>query len=137
MKNTVQFLFGAEGIKSAYEMTLNAKKLDIVCLANEYANIIGDYFEKRYSPRLFGSKIKTREILPDIQGNHDDAKKKDAQKNQVKFIDNRPSESDYMLFDDVAILVSYNMKEPYALVIRDTDLVANLQSQFEALWGKL
>ena len=35
------------------------------------------------------------------------------------------------------VLVSYNMRSPYALVIADPDLVANLQNQYEALWERL
>lgn len=136
MNNTnVRILPGAAGIKQAYEESLTAGNLDIVCLSTNYFTVIGDYFDKSYAPRLYG-KINTREILPDTAGNRADAKKKSAS-NQVRFFKNEPSESDYLLYDDKAILVSFNPDQPYALIIEDAELVANLRSQFEALWNKL
>lgn len=134
----VQILFGAEEIKQIYEKTLTAKKLDIVCLASKYGEVIGDYFDKRYAPQLSDSKIITREILPDNPENRGDAKTKDGTKNQVRFIKMiKPSESDLLFFDSKAVLVSYNQKAPFALVISDQALVTNLENQFEGLWGKL
>lgn len=133
-----QILFGAGGIKEVYEMSLKANKLDIVCLSSNYASIIGDYFDKQYAPKLFGSKTATREILPDVEGNREDAKKKDGVKNQVKFLQvGKSSESDLLLFDGKAVMVSYNQKSPFALIIEDSDLVANLVNQFENLWKGL
>lgn len=141
MKNStgnIQFLFGTEGIKKAYEMTLKAEKLDIVCLSQDYERIIGVYFDKDYAPRLFGGSIKTREVLPDIEGNRRDAESKDKIKNQVRFLKNlEASESDYMLFGNTAILVSYNQDMPFALVIEDREIVSSLRSQFNALWEGL
>lgn len=134
----VQILYGADGIKQAYEMSLRSDKVDIVCLSSNYESVIGDYFEADYAPRLFGSKTKTREILPDNSGNREDAQKKDASKNRVKFLQiHKASESDLMLFDGKAILVSYNQKVPLAVLIEDPDLVTNLSNQFENLWTKL
>jgi len=136
--DNVKVLEGSEGIKAAYEMTLTAKSLDIVCLSSAYASVVGDYFDRDYAPKLFGSKTATREILPDTVANRQDAKKKDGIKNQVRFITkNIPSESDYMLFGDTAILVSYDLNDPFAIVIKNRDIVSNLKSQFEALWRGL
>ena len=141
MKNSIgniQFLLGTEGIKKAYEMTLKAEKLDIVCLSQEYDKIIGVYFDKDYAPRLFGGSIKTREILPDTEGNRRDSESKEKTKNQVRFLNNlEPSESDYMLFGNTAILVSYNQDMPFALVIEDREIVSSLKSQFNGLWEGL
>jgi hypothetical protein len=134
----VQVLNGAEGIKTAYEKTLNAHALDIVCLSCTYASVVGDYFDREYAPKLFREKIGTREILPDTAANRADAKKKDGVKNQVRFINkNIPSESDYMLFGDTAIFVSYDLNNPFAILIQNREIVANLKSQFEALWRGL
>lgn len=133
-----QVLFGAGGIKEVYETSLKASKLDIVCLSSNYASIIGDYFDKQYAPKLFGSKTIIREILPDVEGNRADAKKKNGVKNQVKFLQvGKASESDLMLFDGKAVMVSYNQKSPFVLIIEDSDLVANLANQFENLWSRL
>lgn len=133
-----QMLFGAEGIKQVYEMSLNSGQVDIVCLSSNYASVIGDYFDKTYGPKLFRSKIKTREILPDSEGNRKDAKEKDQRKNRVKFIKIvKKSESDLMIFSNKAVMVSYNQKTPFALVLEDREMVANLQNQFENLWERL
>jgi len=131
----VQVIHGADGIKQAYELTLKAKQLDIVCLSSEYTKVTGNYFEKVYGPKLYGSQTKTREILPDTKENRDDAKKKEGVKNQVKFLPiSQKSESDWMMFDETIILVSYNESDPYAVVITDKDLIGNLKAQFNAVW---
>ena len=132
----VRILPGAAGIREAYAESLTAEKLDIVCLSENYVSVIGDYFDKVYAPQLYG-KVNTREILPDTPGNRSDARKKDPAVNQVRFIKPEKSESDYLLFGDTAILVSYNPDQPFALVINDPNLVANLRSQFAALWNGL
>lgn len=138
MDTNVQILWGREGIKKAYEMSLKAKTLDIVCLSSDYQKVIGVYFDKDYSPKLFASATKTREILPDTEENREDAKKKDGRKNQVKFLDLKDkSESDYMLFDNKVVLVSYNSQIPFALVIEDKDIATNLKAQFDNLWQRL
>jgi len=135
---STQILYGADGIKQAYEMTLKESRLDIVCLSSDYANVIGKYFDVDYGPRLFRSKIATREVLPDTVGNRKDSVKKDQRKNQVKFIKlSKKSESDFILTNERLIFVSYNKKMPYALIIDDSDLVANLKNQFDNLWERL
>ncbi|MCL4375072.1 hypothetical protein M1523_04415 [Patescibacteria group bacterium] len=134
----VQILFGVDEIKKVYEKSLEAKALNVICLAQQYGRIIGDYFDKSYAPRLFGSQTITREILTNSQANRDDAGQKDGKKNQVRFIRTaKKSESDLMIFDHQAIMVSYNQKAPFALIISDQELVTNLENQFEALWGSL
>lgn len=138
LKTSTQILYGVDGIKQAYELTLKDSKLDIVCLSNDYASILGTYFDSDYGPRLFKSGIITREILPDTKCNRDDATKKDQRKNQVKFIKLiKKSESDFILTNCKLILVSYNKKMPYALIIEDLDLITNLENQFENLWQGL
>lgn len=134
----VQVLPGREGVKSAYEASLGAKQLNIVCLSSAYAGVIGDYFDRDYAPRLFGSATKTREILPDTEANRRDSRTKDGVKNQVRFLPkSAPSESDFLVFEGTAILVSYGLEHPFALVITDSDIVANLKTQFDRLWDVL
>ena len=138
INKSIQMFLGAEGIKEAYEKTLKASTVDIVCLSDNYEEVLGNYFGKEYSPKLYNSSIKTREILPDTQGNREYAKSKNAQKNQVHFLTvTKPSESDMMFFGDQAILVSYNKVAPFALLISDADIVGNMQNQFNSLWESL
>lgn len=135
--NKIQILMGAEGIKEVYEMSLKSKELDIVCLSAKYSDIVGDYFDKDYSPRLYQSNIKTREILPDTAKNREYAKQKDGKKNQVRFIKGERSESDMMLFEGKIILVSYNPTSPFAVVIGDRELVSSFKIQFDTIWKSL
>lgn len=135
--NNVQILFGAEGIKRVYEESLTESVLDIVCLANNYKDVLGDYFETKYAPRLYG-KVATREILSDNEANRADAKTKDQAKNAVRFIKNGlASESDMLLTSDKAVLISYGKDAPMAVVITDRELVNSLRSQFEVLWQSI
>src|SRR3989344_3030958 len=104
--NTAQIdtLIGSEGIKQAYHESLdNETSLDIICLASDYAEVIGDFFDKEYAPKLYNSAMQSREILPDKFDNHEYASKKDLSKNQVRFIENTPSESDIILGDRKAV----------------------------------
>lgn len=132
-----KIIYGVEEIKNIYEQMLNTGTLDIVCFATRYAKIVGDYFDKSYAPRLFNSKTRTREILPDNNENRKDAKQKDGLKNQVRFIKtSKPSESDLIISDDQVVLVSYNQQAPFALVIADKELISGFHNQFTALWEK-
>ena len=46
-----------------------------------------EYVAKEYAPALFSSTIKTREIVADTLENREDAKQKDAEKNQKQHTD--------------------------------------------------
>lgn len=136
--NKVQMFFGAEEIVEAYERTLAAKATDTVCLSGNYETVIGDYFEKEYTVKLNKQGVRTREILPDTPGNRSYVEGKDKSKRQVKFMKiERASESDYILYDDKVLLVSYDAKLPWAMEVTDENVVRNLRCQFEELWGRL
>lgn len=136
MNNSIRVLEGGEGIREAYEETLRSKRLDIQCLSSRYEDIIGDYFDKNYAPRLFKSGITTREILPDTKENREYAKKKDGKKNQVVLLPNVESESDFIITDDSIVLISYS-NNPYAVIISDQELLSLFQGQFDLLWKYL
>lgn len=130
----VQILFGAAGIKSAYEDSLTGKSLDIVCLTDDYARVLGDFFEKSYSPRLYG-KVKTREILPDSKENREYATQKDLRTNEVRYLTNEGlGQTDMMVAENRVILVSYNKADPFAILISDPEMVKSFKVQFDALW---
>lgn len=134
---SIQVLFGAEGIKQAYDESLKQESLDIVCLANNYDQVIGDYFEKTLAPNMYG-KIKTREILPDNLENRKSLTGKDQSLNGVRFLKNgMNSESDMLIWENRVILISFRSLSPMAIVISEPELVKSLQSQFAALWEGL
>jgi len=114
-------------------MSLESSSLDIVCLAEEYKQVIGNFFEVKFAHKYY--KKATREILPDSPDNREYAKKKDAQ-NQVRFI-NGQSELDLLISDDKVTLISFNQESPYAVVISDKTLVQGFKNQYEALWEKI
>lgn len=136
-KSNVQILMGANGIKRVYAESLTEKSLDIICLANNYEQIIGEYFEKEYAPVLYGGSVNTREILPDSNENRKDARKKDGRINQVRFLKASASESDLLISENKVVLVSYDQNDPYAVVITDKELVTSFRAQFETLWESL
>lgn len=127
--NTVQILFGAEGIKRVYEDSLQEASLDIVCLASDYQSVLGDYFAKDYAPRLY-KKVKTREILADIPENK-------AGDNVRLMPVNGSCESDMLISKNKVVLISYGKQSPLAVVITDSELVNSYQNQFNTLWGRL
>lgn len=135
--NNIVILVGADGIKAAYEKTLQSKKIDIVCLSTNYEQVIGSFFEREYSPRLYDAVRATREILPDTQGNRSDAKSKEAG-HELKFIKtSQKSESDMILTEDSLTLISFDPTGPCAVVICDSQIVESMKMQFEALWKGL
>ena len=135
---SIQIFVGAEGIVEAYRRTLQSKAIDAVCLSSNYSAVIGDFYDKEYVAKLRGKGVRTREILPDTAGNREDAKSKDGVKSQVRFVKaGVSSESDLMFYDDKAVMVSYDVKNPWAMEIGDTNMVSNLRNQFEELWGRL
>jgi len=135
-KNNIQILLGRDGIISAYEKSLEAKSLDIICLSQNYARVLGEWFDKSYVPKLFKSEIKTREILGDNADNRSYASKKDKQKNQVAFLfDDVKNETDFIVSDDFVILVSFNPNNPFAIVIDDKETIAGMKSKFEIIWN--
>ena len=131
----VQILKGAEGIKKAYIGILAGEALDIVCLASNYEKVLGSWFDEVYSPKLY--RLRTREILPDTPANRAFAKAKDQSRNQVRFLSGMGSQSDVVVGENAVVLVSYDEKEPFAVLISGQELISGLKVQFEVMWGGL
>ena len=129
-----QVLSGSDGIKTAYTKMLAEDNLNIVCLSKNYQQVIGDFFDDEFSPKLYGQK-QTREILPDSPTNRAFAKTKDAKINQVRFVElTGQSESDLIIGENLVALISFSPEKPHAIVINDKTLVGNLQLQFDLAW---
>lgn len=130
----IQILFGSDGIKQAYHISLTCKTMDVICLTDNYYSIIGEYFDKVYAPALYSTNYRTREILPDTAENRKSAQAK-SHGHEVRFLKNaEKSESDYILSEDKIILISYNTEAPIAIIITDPEMVKSFNNQFEALW---
>ena len=135
-KPQTQVLSGSEGIKTAYTQALGEPRLSIVCLSTNYQQVIGDFFDQEFSPKIYGQK-QTREILLDSPTNRAFAKTKDVKLNQVRFVElTGQSESDLIIGENLAVLISFSADQPHAFVISDKNLIGNLQLQFDMAWQK-
>ena len=132
--NAVTLLPGEGNIKSVYERVLKGKHADFVCLSTGYVQVIGDWYDDQFEPQLFGGKVETREIVADTTGNRAYGAKKDGVKNQARYLA-ESAESDLILGDDFAALVSFNPGNPYAVVIEDEAIVKSVRVWFDTMWS--
>ena len=84
MKNAISVLPGAVSIQAVYERVLKGKGADFVCLSTGYSAVIGEWYDKVFEDKLFGSKVATREAVADTEGNRSYGQKKDVVKNQAR-----------------------------------------------------
>ena len=132
--NAVTLLPGAANIKSVYERILTSKKADFVCLSTGYTQVIGEWYDDKFEPTLFGSSVQTREIVADTAGNRAYGAKKDGSKNQARYLSDA-AESDLVLGDDFAAIISFNPANPYAVVMEDQAIVKSVKVWFESMWA--
>ena len=142
----VLVLLGAEGIKQAYESTLDSKTMDIKCLSTNYADVLGTYFDEDYWPRVLNSNIQTREVILNTESGREYANGLTSKgavsrtegvsaKNKVAFVEKQfQSETDMIVLEQAVILISFNTSAPYALIIEDDETVKSMKQQFELLW---
>jgi HTH-type transcriptional regulator, sugar sensing transcriptional regulator len=136
-KPKVHFLEGKDGIKQAYEMSLEAKTEVLVqCYTADYADVVSEEFFDEYFKKFFGSELKSRELI--TINDEPYAKKWSSKKNLQLLVDFTKIESsietDLMLFDEKAVFVSFNKENPYALVIEDKSIFAAMKSLYELSW---
>lgn len=124
---------GADNIKSVYQRVLKSQTADFICLSTGYEAVIGDWYEEEFEPKLFGSDVKTREVVADTAGNRSYGAKKDGVKNQARYLGS-VAESDLILGDGFVAIVSFNPANPYAVVIEDPAIVSSAKVWFEAIW---
>ncbi len=134
MNNAISVLQGAVSIQAVYERVLNGKGADFVCLSTGYEAVIGDWYDKVFEDKLFGSKVTTREVVADTEGNRSYGQKKDGVKNQARYLTDS-AESDLVLGDDFMAIISFNPSNPYAVVIEDLSIVSSAKVWFEAIWA--
>ncbi len=130
----IQLLPGADNIKSVYQRVLKSKTADFICLSTGYEAVIGEWYDQEFEPKLFGSDIKTREVVADTAGNRSYGAKKDGVKNQARYLKDA-AESDLVLGDGFMAIVSFNPANPYAIVIEDPAIVSSAKVWFEAIWA--
>lgn len=134
MNNPVKTLAGAQAIQSVYERLLKGQKADFICLSTNYSAVIGEWYDNEFEGKLFGSAIKTREIVADTAGNRSYGQKKDGVKNQARYLSS-VAESDLILGDDFVAIISFDSQSPYALVIEDHVIIDSARVWFDAIWA--
>ena len=134
MNNAISVMPGAVSIQSVYERILKGKTADFICLSTGYAAVIGEWYDKVFEPKLFGSQVKTCEVVADTTANRAYGAKKDGVKNQARYL-SYAAESDLVLGDDFMAIISFNPANPYAVVIEDPAIVASAKVWFEAIWA--
>jgi hypothetical protein len=121
-------------IKEVYERVLGEEKADFICLSQKYDQVLGDWYDANFAPRLMGGKIRTRELLPNTQSNRDYAKTKAATKNLVRYLEGELSETDVIIAPNWAALVSLEPSNPLVIMIGEAEIVKGLHNQFEREW---
>lgn len=134
MNNAISVLPGAASIQAVYERLLKGKEANFVCLSTGYEAVIGDWYDNVFEDKLFGSKVITREVVADTDGNRSYGQKKDGVKNQVRYLTDS-AESDLILGDDFLAIISFDPQNPYAVVIEDSSIVSSAKVWFEAIWA--
>ncbi|WKZ31308.1 MAG: helix-turn-helix domain-containing protein [Candidatus Dojkabacteria bacterium] len=137
-KPRLTYLEGADGIKQAYEMSFEAEKLGeevwIQCLTEDYKGVVDGGFFDSYFKRFFASKIKSKEIL--TAGDEEYAAKWGSEKNLQLLVDvgDRPTETDFMVYGNKVIFVSFNKEAPYALVVEDKEIAYCVKNLYSLAW---
>lgn len=132
-KPKIKYLEGAEGIKQAYEKSLEGKEQWIQCFTEDYRDVVSDEFFDDYFKRLFSSDAKTKELL--TLSDSDYIEKWGSEKNLQLMVDHKGKiETDTIVYDNTVIFVSFNKENPYALIIEDEQVAACMKSMFDNAW---
>ncbi len=133
-KPKVEFLEGAEGIKQAYNRTFEAKEMLIQCLSEDYEQVVSEKFMNEYFNRFFKqTNIKSKELLREADDEY--IKKYGSEKNlQLKVQVKGKVETDFWIYEDKVVFVSFNKDRPYALSIEDVDIAKAMKNLYELAW---
>lgn len=131
--NAVTLIPHAEGIKSVYTRLLSAKQADFVCLSTGYAQVLGAWYDDEFAPKLFASKVVTREIVAETAENRAYGQTKDQVKNLVRY-STKSAETDLIMCESFVAMVCYNPSNPFAVVMEDGQVTKSAQAWFEMMW---
>jgi sugar-specific transcriptional regulator TrmB len=134
-KPKIHFLEGAEGIMQAYEMTFNTKEVLVQCLTTDDYGDVPEEFFNNYFERFFNSDIKSKEILAEYEEDGDYIKKYGSGKNlQLRVPVSGDLTTDFMVFDNTVIFVSFDKSNSYALVVDDPKVTNCMKNLFNLAW---
>lgn len=137
-KPKIHYLAGAEGIMQAYEMTFNTDEVLVQCLTSDYGVVPVEYFEGEdgYFNRFFlRSNVKSKEILAEESDDSEYITKYSSGKNlQLRVPVSGDLSTDFFLFDNTVVFVSFSEKESYALVVEDPKVANCMRNLFNLAW---
>lgn len=134
-KPKLHYMEGADGIKQAYEMTFSAEELWIQCLTEDYKDVVSEKWFDNYFDRFFSSDIRSKEILRETEQESEYMKKYRSNKNlQLRVKTSYLTETDFMLYENTCIFVSFDKENPYALIIEDGQISSCMRNLFELAW---
>jgi sugar-specific transcriptional regulator TrmB len=137
-KPKVHFLEGAEGIMQAYEMTFSAKEVLVQCLTtDDYGDVSEEFFNNYFEKFFLHTNIKSKEILAEYEDENDGAyiKKYGSGKNlQLRVPVTGDLTTDFMVFDNTVIFVSFDKSNSYALVVEDPKVANCMRNLFNLAW---
>lgn len=133
MQQSLSMFPGVEGLKAIYEDILKCQKADFVCLSVDYEQIIGNWYDRDFNPRLSEAPVAIREIVADTEENRQYAKKKTS---PVRFIADAVIEADWIVTESWAALLVYDKQSPYGVKFVDPIVVKSFTQAFTERWER-
>lgn len=133
-KPKIYLLEGAEGIKQAYEMTLKTDEVLVQCLTDDYGDVSEDFFHDYFDRFFLKSKVKSKEILRENEDDEYITKYGSGKNLQLRVPVVGDTSTDFMVFDDKVIFVSFEKGGSYALVMEDSKVASCMRNLFNQAW---
>lgn len=132
----IELLEGAEGIMQAYEKSLEAEEVWIQCYTDSSSGtVVPISFFEDYFRRLFSSKTRTKELITASPGDEEYIRKHTSEKNLHLMTEIEGQiDTDFMLYANTVIFVSFDEEASYALVIEDPHIANCMRSMFDLAW---
>jgi len=133
-KPKVYLLEGAEGIKQAYEMTLQAEEVLVQCLTDDYGDVGEEFFNDYFDKFFLKSKVKSKEILRDDEDDEYLQKYGSGKNLQLRVPVDGEIATDFMVFDNKVVFVSFEKGSSYALLVDDPKVASCMRNMFNLAW---
>lgn len=133
-KPKIYLLEGAEGVKQAYEMTLQTDEVLVQCLTDDYGDVSEEYMNEYFNRFFLKSNVKSKEILRDSEDTEYIQKYGSKKNLQVRVPVTGDTSTDFMVFEDKVIFVSFEKGASYALVVDDPKVASCMKNLFNLAW---
>ncbi|MBI2357143.1 hypothetical protein HYV12_03795 [Candidatus Dojkabacteria bacterium] len=133
-KPKIYLLEGTEGVKQAYEMTLHTDEVLVQCLTDDYGDVSEDFFHDYFDRFFLKSNVKSKEILGDYEDDEYIKKYGSGKNLQLRVPVEGETSTDFMVFEDKVIFVSFEKGGSYALVVQDSKVASCMRNLFNQAW---